>query len=398
MIFSDTFIKNLKPTGTAYRKFEKGIIKGFGLQVTAKGTISFFLCYALEGKTLYKTLGSYPRLSLAKARLEAEAFRSKIDLEKANSKDTGTLSALFEAYLSQKTLEGKRTVPEMERSFNYDVLPYLAADLPANEVTAQDIKLILHRVYSRGSMIQANRLRSYLRAAFHFGMQHDNDPLTLTSTTEFKLTSNPVDFVPPGTRFETVGDRTLTLEELRRVWFINEETTLSLKHVSALRLMILFTGLRPSEVTQAKVKEFDMEKRIWSIPPERTKNGKWHVLPLPGLAFNLIQDLMGWFVGSEYLIPSVNIHKPEIETSLTHGVKRVLKTMDMVYWTPRDLRRTCKTWAGMAGLSKEIRDRLLNHASSDVSSKHYDRYLYLYEKLEALQKWEDYLLKEIINK
>jgi hypothetical protein len=44
---------------------------------------------------------------------------------------------------------------------------------------------------------------------------------------------------------------------------------------------------------------------------------------------------------------------------------------------------------GEAGISKEIRDRIQNHALNDVSSKHYDRYDYLTEKRRALEIWED---------
>ena len=58
-------------------------------------------------------------------------------------------------------------------------------------------------------------------------------------------------------------------------------------------------------------------------------------------------------------------------------------------FTARDLRRTCKTLMGEAGISKEIRDRIQNHALNDVSSKHYDRYDYLPEKRRALEIWED---------
>jgi hypothetical protein len=43
---------------------------------------------------------------------------------------------------------------------------------------------------------------------------------------------------------------------------------------------------------------------------------------------------------------------------------------------------------GAAGISKEIRDRIQNHALNYVSSKHYDRYDYLTEKRMALEIWE----------
>lgn len=43
---------------------------------------------------------------------------------------------------------------------------------------------------------------------------------------------------------------------------------------------------------------------------------------------------------------------------------------------------------GELGISKELRDRIQNHAFQDVSTKHYDRYSYLPEKRRALEAWE----------
>lgn len=59
--------------------------------------------------------------------------------------------------------------------------------------------------------------------------------------------------------------------------------------------------------------------------------------------------------------------------------------------TNRDLRRTWKTLAGKVGISKEIRDRIQNHALQDVSSKNYDRWSYLPEKRAAMAKWDRYV-------
>jgi len=42
---------------------------------------------------------------------------------------------------------------------------------------------------------------------------------------------------------------------------------------------------------------------------------------------------------------------------------------------------------GEIGIHKSIRDIIQNHAMNDVSSKHYDRWDYLPEKREALEKW-----------
>jgi hypothetical protein len=56
-----------------------------------------------------------------------------------------------------------------------------------------------------------------------------------------------------------------------------------------------------------------------------------------------------------------------------------------------DLRRTWKTLAGKAGISKEIRDRIQNHALHDVSSKSYDRWTYMPEKRAGMKKWDKFV-------
>lgn len=61
------------------------------------------------------------------------------------------------------------------------------------------------------------------------------------------------------------------------------------------------------------------------------------------------------------------------------------------YATNRDLRRTFKTLAGKAGVPKEIRDRLQNHALQDVSSKNYDRWNYMPEKRAGMARWDKYV-------
>jgi integrase len=65
---------------------------------------------------------------------------------------------------------------------------------------------------------------------------------------------------------------------------------------------------------------------------------------------------------------------------------------EVPHFTPKCLRRTWKTLAGDAGLSKDDRDELQNHAKkSDVSSRHYDRYDALRERRAAMAKWGAYL-------
>ncbi|HBA66727.1 MAG TPA: hypothetical protein DCZ48_11235 [Methylococcaceae bacterium] len=71
----------------------------------------------------------------------------------------------------------------------------------------------------------------------------------------------------------------------------------------------------------------------------------------------------------------------------SQALTRLCKQAEIEHFQPRDLRTIFKTLAGEIGISKEIRDRLQNHALNDVSERHYDRYDYLPEKRAAMAKW-----------
>ena len=88
---------------------------------------------------------------------------------------------------------------------------------------------------------------------------------------------------------------------------------------------------------------------------------------------------------------------PMPTTSLSQAIKRYREKEDIEEFVPKDFRRTCKTKMGELGISKDIRDKLHNHAQNDVSTKHYDRYDYMKEKRQALKVWETWLIQEKDN-
>ena len=164
--------------------------------------------------------------------------------------------------------------------------------------------------------------------------------------------------------------------------------------------MLATGGQRVSEVSEAKWAEFDASESLWEIPASRTKNGKAHLIPLNRIAIEVIDTIKAHRDSSPYLFPHrLDLNKPMPLASISRAANRFTKIKENKFnpFTPRDLRRTCKTRMGELGLSKEIRDRINNHALSDVSSKHYDRYDYLVEKRTALEAWGD-RLDHIINK
>jgi integrase len=150
----------------------------------------------------------------------------------------------------------------------------------------------------------------------------------------------------------------------------------------------MLTGQRVEEIATLHVDQWDAKERIidWS----KTKNGKPHAIPVPLIAAELIESIVpnryGWFFPS-----AKDPSKPVSAATLYSFMWRQRDRGVIPVVTNRDLRRTWKTLAGKAGVSKEIRDRLQNHTLQDVSSKSYDRWNYMPEKRVGMAKWDKFV-------
>jgi len=386
--FTDRFLKGVRPKEKPYRVFEKGADKGFGIQITPTGSVSFFIQYTIGSSKRFMNLGRYPSTSLSEAREKCREARLRVDssIDPQAEPETvtaeikkGTVADLFTYYIESMKASGKRSWPEVQSSFEFNCANIKTMD--AADVEPAHIRKILHDIIKRNSETQANRVRSYLHRAFKLGMQHDNDPKSLDNEFTFGIVSNPVESIPRNTAAEKIGERTLTFDEIAVIWNADE---LSPQFRLAARLLLLY-GCRSWELLGAKWDEFDFNGMIWSMIPERVKNKRIHLLPITTISAAWLEELRHYSRDSDYLFPSrYTDDKPISETSFAHACDRI-KGIDK--FCPRDFRRTTKTRMGEIGINKLIRDRIQNHAMQDVSAKHYDRYDYMLEKREALIKW-----------
>jgi integrase len=187
---------------------------------------------------------------------------------------------------------------------------------------------------------------------------------------------------------------------LKALWDLTDEA-LDRPYKLALQLLLATCGQRPIEVIGAPLSEFDLEARVWSIPPARTKNKRWHLLPLTDMAIDLIDQVRalhgrkGLHLFPKYGDPDKSGHMSR--NVLSRSVQKLCADTDFARFVPRDLRRTVKTRMGELGIAKDVRDRLQNHAYTDVSAKHYDRYDYMIEKRAAAERWCDFLEVTILG-
>ncbi|MBT4933958.1 MAG: integrase arm-type DNA-binding domain-containing protein [Rhodospirillaceae bacterium] len=406
MALSERSLKTAKPKKTVYRIRDvsgDAASKGFGATVAPNGSISFFISYTspTTGRRRQIGLGKYPGVSLKAARERARAARMVVDggadpVEEKAQKETenlGSVADLFRFYIQNLQMDGKVSAGETARCFEKDIRPIIGAKRVA-DVGFDDILDVLKVVADRGAFKQANRVRSYLRAAFEFGIHAKGMAQWHGKLPEFGLQFNPVALTKRIVK-ESVGNRALSRDEVKAVWkgLGAGEVTL---HTALAVKFLLASGQRVQEVLHAEWSEFDFDEKIWAMPPDRrgkTRNteSEPHIVPLSKLHIDILKCIKMISGRSKWLFPGRSGRGPRGHGGFNGAVARLCVKLKIVSFTPRDLRRTWKTLAGSIGVDLEIRNRIQGHAMTDVGSRHYDRWGYLPEKRHAMDRWAVWL-------
>ncbi len=344
-----------------------------------------------------KKIGAYPSTSLAQARELfkrdfADVIQKGRSIKIAGDTRPGTVGDLFEAYVNALKASDKPSWKETEKGLN-KVAEILGRNRLAREVEAEEIVEVIRPIYERGARAMADHVRCYIHAAYSWGMKSEHDYRS-ASPRRFRIAFNPATGIP--TEPKVQGTRWLDENEFVRLfrWLECPDTPVHPSYPRAVQLIML-TGQRVEEIARLHVDRWDAAEHIidWS----KTKNLQPHAIPVPSLAAELIESITpneyGWFFPS-----AKDASQPVSHGTLYSFTWRQRDRGVIPFATNRDLRRTWKTLAGKAGVPKEIRDRIQNHALQDVSSKSYDRWNYMPEKRVGMAKWDEFVRGLLSNK
>lgn len=359
------------------------VLRRYNTGVTAMWTAM----WQQDGKRRKLQLGRYPDLSLADARA---AFNAKVRDVLAAKKNPAavavtmerpTIQRLFTAYCDQMKADGKRSADEHRRCLDLAAAA-IGANRLAGEIDPADISAYLGKLYAAGTRSAADHVRSYLSAAFGFGMKAAHDYRQETRQ-DWGIKFNPVAAVPKDMNASKPGDRALTAAEIRQLWQLG--TGFGFYTGAAVRLLIC-TGQRVEELLRVEAHEVDLDAMVWRMPLHKTKTQQApHDVPLPAMAAPVFRQLLA--VHKRGLLFDGMDHR-----AVNRAVGRWLKTAGMPHFTTRDLRRTWKSRAGDgAGITKELRDLIQQHGRGDTSSVFYDRAVYGPQMRAAMDSWGTWL-------
>ncbi len=413
-------IKGLKPKETQYYEWDVTGKRGqgrLGVRVNTSGERVFVYRYFADGKAKFIQLGVFPQMSLEQASEKTREFAGllksglepKIELERLKKEreaqekadaEKGSIQQLIESYVSKMKADGKRTYADVQRRLEKDVYPVIPPATKANEVTAADVMQILSNMIQRDAVVQSNRVRSYLHAAFQFGLKADNDPANMNKCVIFGLQLNPVSLIPRQEAAEKVGENWLKIDVLLDLMSKFTHTPkVGWLAGQLLKLCIHTGGQRPYELAVSEWESVNWEDKALLVTSAISKNKREHLIPLTDSAMLILNELRDRNAGnSRFLFPQRDPAKHFRTDSFAQAIIYFRENNpEFPLFIGRDIRRTCKTLMGALHISKELRDRIQNHAFNDVSSKHYDRHDYLEEKRNALELWEAKLNQQNTN-
>ncbi len=281
-------------------------------------------------------------------------------------------------HLSQRSASYRKHVPARMRR---TLAKWL--DAPARSLTHADAVSVLDGVKSGSGLIAANRQRAEARSCWGWALKRGT------------LTTNPWQATPRPAR-ENQRERVLSDAELRELWAASG--ALGEPWAAILRLLIL-TGQRLGEVAGMAWSEIDLTAGLWTLPANRTKNGRSHTVPLSAPALDILRQVKRWrgaelvFAGPRGTAPS-GFGKVKLRLDAAMGDAARAAEREMHPWTIHDIRRTVATGLQRLGVRLEVTEAVLNHVSGSRSGivGVYQRHGWDREKTEALSGWAGHVL------
>lgn len=319
----------------------------------------------------------------------------------------GSFEELFREYIEDRRGRVRDDqISEYERILKVDLLeahPQILA-IRASEVRPQHIRQVLETIWNRGSTRQAEKVRSFLRAAFQFGMIAEHS-LGRSSTKNYSIESNPVDavLVPSQSNPRT---RALTDAELKQFWGTITQTEGIGPVVSRLfQFVLALGGQRIEQVAREPWASYDMERRILRLIDKkgRGESERIHLVPLTDRAMEILGQVESITGNFQWPWTSYG-KKPFATTTFAHVISDWLESKNgklagtqIPHFTPRDLRRTCAQLMQRSGIKDELSDLLQSHGRTGVVAQHYrnNPEAYLPEKTKAVKAFDKALSKAI---
>lgn len=334
-----------------------------------------------------KGAGGYPALVAAEKEGKRKAATAQSEAEKH------TLQSLLDDYCDHLEALGRRSHKDARSIFKLHVTeawPKIAA-MPANQMTGEEIADMMRRVLELGKGRTANKLRSYIRAAYQTARAARSKASIPLHFKAYNVVGNPAADTEPDESQNKADKHPLSAEELRTYWQIIKAMPGFIGAV--LRLHLLTGGQRIEQLVNLQTCNVSGDSILLYDGKGRPgKPPRPHTVPLlPTAAAALLEcKPQGVYALSTDengdKVNGVEIRKGDRHLSATTLSNWAMEAAaDIPDFQTKRIRSGVETLLASVGVSLEIRGRLQSHGIAGVQARHYDGHDYLSEKRKALE-------------
>jgi integrase len=383
------WVSRAKPKDRPYKLSDRD---GLYLLVEPSGGRVWRMNYRIHGRQRTITFGRWPELLLGEARerlLDARRLLAKgIDpvehakLEKIarSLAATHTFEAVAKEWLDKIVAEGAAPMTVKKARWLLAKLYPAIGRRPIAEISAHELLLALKKIEATKRYDTANRARTASSQVFRYAIATARTERDIASdlrgalitpkTTHRAAITTPVE---AGALLRTIDDydgHPLTRTALR---------------------MLAHVFVRPGELRWAEWSEFDLEKRVWTIPGHKMKMRRPHAVPLTRQVLAILGEIEHDSAYSPFLFPSLRaVDRPMSDNTINAALRRLGYGKEEM--TGHGFRALAATLLNEMGCwNPDAIERQLAHADGNSIRRAYARGQYWEERVRMMQHWSDHL-------
>ena len=343
----------------------------------------------VNGKRFRRSLGDATLMTLAQAKIEALKLKARLlegDTQTQNEAKAAQTAPKVRTFSSIyiEAIKAKRDVARWKNekhaaqwvsTIETYALPVLGR-LDVAEINREDVLTVLRPIWQTKTET-ASRLRSRIEIILDWcirrGYRTKENPARWRGGLEFDL--------PSQGKIQTVKHHeAITVTEIRALI----PRLLKSKSGKAILFGIL-TASRVQEFAAAEWSEVDFKKKVWSVPPERRKDGKPypHRVPLSSQTLEILRSLP---TGDGCIFEGLHSKHINLETP-----RLMLKKMTGRAVTMHGCRSTFRDWCAETMQNPTLAEKALMHATGNEVAQAYQRSDLLEQRRPLMQAWADAL-------
>ena len=374
-------------------------VAGLYLKIGETGAGSYFYRYRLGDRRREIGLGSRDKVSLADACKAAKAWavlrdeghdpietrrRERADnLAKSRAQQPITFKQMAETYLQAHGASWKHRYAKAGwwnplAKFAFPIIGGLSLD----EIEISHITAIMLRAERAGAPDTARRVRSRIELVLNAAIAQGLRTATLINPAGGKLIAAAH---PSKRKGERPHYRAVKIDDAQEVF-----RALKAEEGSAFGawLFMVLTAARPSEALEARWAEVDFDRRLWTLPPERMKSAKQHVVPLSTAALAVLDRQQRVRTG-DAVFPGRSGSPLSYASFATAPAKAGIDAC-----TPHGWRSCFRDWCGDIGdVPRDLAEAALAH-SLNATEGAYRRMTAVERRREVMTRYADWLNDE----